>query len=116
LAKADNVVSCVYPDMVKGRAVVKHESHGIFMVKVRLISLCKVNVGEYVTIYNHEGLLIPEILHVLDASPCPQDGLLEASIDGNAIVLLVDELIDLLGQVVGIDDHGFAACLFEPAN
>jgi len=116
LAKADNVVSWVYPDMVKGRAVVKHESHGIFMAKVKLIGLCKVNVREYVTIHNHEGLLIPEILHVSDASPCPQDGWLAASIDGNAIVLLFDELIDLLGQVVGIDDDGLAACLLQPAN
>lgn len=86
------------------------------MAEVKCIDLRKVNVGEYVTIDNHEGLFIPEIFHVPNSTACPQDGWLIPSIDGDAIVLSFDGLIDLFGQVVGIDDHGLTAGVFEPAN
>ena len=41
---------------------------------MKTIDLAKIYIGKYITVYDQEGLVIPEILNVFDRTPCAQDG------------------------------------------
>jgi len=83
--------------MTELREVVKHHGGRMFVAQVKFIDLFKIDVGEYVTIDNEEGLIIPEVFDVLDCTSGTKNRRLVASCDRDVGGLVFDKLVYHIG-------------------